>query len=217
MQSAVWLGGVAVALAGGSFDLGSLVALGLPLPFGWRRWRWSRGRFIVLSVLSWLCKFCYGSLTPPCCLTNRRASIKWGALVLLCALPLALPWVSQGQEPQVNRANQANRADRDGNGLIEIDSLTELHNMRYDPTGASYKTSTASVGDSSGCPTTGCIGYELMQDLDFDVNGDGRTWSGSGDEGYSLHVGLFQADSHADYFPFDGERRRRLVADRRRR
>ena len=128
---------------------------------------------------------------PPCCLTNMRASIKWGTLVLLCALPLAFPWASQGQEPQ------ANWADRDGNGLIEINSLTELHNMRYDLTGASHKTSTTSAGDSSGCPAAGCIGYELVQNLDFDEDDDGSTWSGSSDEGYRLD----QDDSHADYFP----------------
>ena len=60
-------------------------------------------------------------------------------------------------------------ADRDENGLIEIDSLLMLHNMRHDLAGTSYKTSTASVGDASGCPDTGCIGYELTGNLDFDL------------------------------------------------
>ena len=73
--------------------------------------------------------------------------------------------------------------------------------MRYDLAGTSYRTSTVSVGSSSGCPEGGgCRGYELMQDLDFDVDGDGGTWSGSGDEGYTL-----DSDDHqADYFPVDG-------------
>ena len=92
-------------------------------------------------------------------------------------------------------------ADRDGNGLIEIDGLLMLHNMRHNLAGTSYKTSTASVGDSSGCPNaTGCIGYELTRNLDFDVNGDGSTWSGNGDLGYSLDL----EDNEADYFPMDG-------------
>ena len=91
-------------------------------------------------------------------------------------------------------------ADRDGNGLIEIDSLIELHNMRHNLTGTSYKASATSAGNSFGCPEeTGCIGYELMQHLDFDVDEDGGTWSGNGDDGYTL-----DADDHrADYFPVD--------------
>ena len=89
-------------------------------------------------------------------------------------------------------------ADRDGDGLIEIHSLIELHNMRHDLTGASYKTRTASVGETFGCPAeTGCFGYELERDLDFDVSGDGRTWSDDGHGGYRLHG----EDSNADYFP----------------
>ena len=45
-------------------------------------------------------------------------------------------------------------ADVDGNGLIEIYSLADLDNMRYNLAGTSYKTgtSTVSVGSSSGCP-----------------------------------------------------------------
>ena len=68
--------------------------------------------------------------------------------------------------------------------------------MRYDLAGTSYKSSAASVGNSRGCPALGCRGYELMQDLDFDRNDNGRTWSGNGDDGYILDSG----DSQADYF-----------------
>ena len=91
-------------------------------------------------------------------------------------------------------------ADRDGNGLIEIHSLIELHNMRHNLTGTSYKASATSAGNSLGCPEDGgCKGYELMQHLDFDVDEDGRTWSGNGDDGYTL-----DSDDHrADYFPVD--------------
>ena len=41
-----------VSGGGGSLGLRRLVALGLPLPFGWRRWRWSRSRFIFIIMLS---------------------------------------------------------------------------------------------------------------------------------------------------------------------
>ena len=117
---------------------------------------------------------------------GRRALLKFGAFVLLCSLP----WTAQAQSLP---------ADRDGNGLIEIDSLLMLHNMRYNLAGVGYKTSTSSVKDSSGCPAMGCIGYELTQNLDFDVNGDGSTWSGNAEDGFTLD----SEDSQAVYFPVD--------------
>ena len=121
-------------------------------------------------------------------------AVRIGALALLCALP----WVSQAQT-----AN----ADRDGDGLIEIDSLQMLHNMRYNLAGTSYKTtSTASVGDSSGCPAQGgCYGYELTQDLDFDLDGDGRTWSSLGSSDGSGGYTLDPDDNQADYFPVEND------------
>ncbi len=57
--------------------------------------------------------------------------------------------------------------DIDNDGLIEISTLQELDLMRYDLAGASLN------GDSTGCPATGCNGYELVADLDFDTNGNG--------------------------------------------
>ncbi len=67
--------------------------------------------------------------------------------------------------------------DYDGDGLIEIWNATMLNNMRYDLAGTSYKTSAMDAGDSSGCPTGGCNGYELMANIDLlpllDANGNG--------------------------------------------
>ena len=91
------------------------------------------------------------------------------------------------------------KADRDGDGLIEIDSLLGLHNMRHNLAGTSYKSGAASVGNSFGCPDTGCEGYELMQDLDFDGDEDGSTWQGDSGGGYTLDAD----DSQADYFPVE--------------
>ena len=70
-------------------------------------------------------------------------------------------------------------ADADGDGLIEIFSLTRLHNMRYDLDGSHYRTNDSDVGDDFGCPDGGCFGYELISNLSFDANGNGHTWSGS--------------------------------------
>ncbi len=69
-------------------------------------------------------------------------------------------------------------ADPDGDGLIEIKDETMLNNMRYNLKGTSYKTSNDGNGDSSGCPDSGCNGYELIKDLDLlsllDTNGNGE-------------------------------------------
>ena len=85
-----------------------------------------------------------------------------------------------------------NDVDDDNDGLIDISSLTELHNIRYNLTGTSYKIDdSAAVGDTTGAPTTpttNCktaaagvylCGYELTQNLNFDTDGDGKTWSGT--------------------------------------
>ena len=62
--------------------------------------------------------------------------------------------------------------DDDNNGLIEISSLQQLDWVRNNLDGTSLNNGV--TADDSGCPqTTGCIGYELTQNLDFDINGDG--------------------------------------------
>ena len=58
-------------------------------------------------------------------------------------------------------------ADSDGDGLIDIDTLEELNNIRYNLEGTSYKVSADGSGNSEGCPATGCFGYELTRNLDF--------------------------------------------------
>ncbi len=83
--------------------------------------------------------------------------------------------------------------DDDGDGLIEIDTLERLHNIRYNPAGTSYKIATDGAndaGNNAGCGGIGgvaeCNGYELTQDLSFDKDGDGETWSGDNSNGYTL-------------------------------
>ena len=89
--------------------------------------------------------------------------------------------------------------DRDANGLIELYTLTQLHNMRYSLDGSRYKTSSTDTGSALGCPNDACIGYELMNDLDFDTDGDGQTWTQDSSGNYSLDSG----DSAAPYFVID--------------
>ena len=89
--------------------------------------------------------------------------------------------------------------DRDANGLIELYTLTQLHNMRYSLDGSRYKTSSTDTGITAGCPNDACIGYELMNDLDFDTDGDGQSWTQDSSGNYSLDEG----DSTAPYFVID--------------
>jgi len=85
-------------------------------------------------------------------------------------------------------------ADADGDDLIEIRDLAMLHNIRHDLAGTSYKTRADAEGNVFGCPLiAGCTGYELVADLDFDRDGDGRTWDA---DSFVLDVG----DNAAPYF-----------------
>ena len=89
----------------------------------------------------------------------------------------------------------ADFVDLDGDGLIDIHNLTMLHNMRYNLAGTSYKTASDDAGSTIGCPDTGCIGYELMSDLDFDKDNNDSTWLGNS-SGYTLD----DDDNAAPYF-----------------
>ena len=83
--------------------------------------------------------------------------------------------------------------DMDNDGYIDITNLDQLNAIRWDlnadgapdsritsADSTAYNaafpnriaTATSSVG-RMGCPTSGCVGYELMNDLDFDSDGDG--------------------------------------------
>ena len=83
--------------------------------------------------------------------------------------------------------------DADDDGLIEIKTLAQLNAIRHDSDGDGESTENAynnvlgSSLDNSGCPDTGCIGYELIADLDFDTNGDGSV--GRGDDYYNRGSG----------------------------
>ena len=69
---------------------------------------------------------------------------------------------------QVYAASGRTDYDIDDDGLIEIDDLGDLDEIRNDTTGATL------YGENDGCPADGCFGFELTTDLDFDTNGDGE-------------------------------------------
>ena len=69
--------------------------------------------------------------------------------------------------------------DGDDDGLIQVSNLAQLNALRWDLDGdgsstvAGYATAFSTARTGMGCPESGCIGYELTTDLDFDANGDG--------------------------------------------
>ena len=89
----------------------------------------------------------------------------------------------------------AHLADTDGNGLIDIATAQQLHNMRFGLAGAGYRTEEGGAASAFGCPDEGCFGYELTANIDFDSDGDEASWSG-GLGGYALDGG----DRNAGYF-----------------
>ena len=75
--------------------------------------------------------------------------------------------------------------DTDDDGLIEVSTLAQLEAVRWDADGDGYSDhgGPLHVGFPNalaqmGCPSSGCVGYELAGDLDFDTNA-----SGGADEG----------------------------------
>ena len=85
--------------------------------------------------------------------------------------------------------------DDDNDGLIDINSLVELNNVRYNLAGTSYDDEEADTGAGDAGVTTGAptaatancttptdgvylCGYELAVDLDFDRNNNGSTITG---------------------------------------
>ncbi|HYJ11256.1 MAG TPA: hypothetical protein VEX18_19675, partial [Polyangiaceae bacterium] len=80
-------------------------------------------------------------------------------------------------------ASAAPRADYDldDDGLIEINDLGDLNDIRNNAFGSSL------YGSSSGCPATGCFGFSLTADLNFDTSGNGSV--GPEDDYFTENVG----------------------------
>ena len=95
--------------------------------------------------------------------------------------------------------------DIDNDGLIEIATLEQLDLIRSDLAGASLD------GDSTGCPATGCHGYELTADLDFDTNRNGV--ADAGDTYWNNGLGWDPIGPNGEYSIFDKYVAGALTAD----
>ena len=95
--------------------------------------------------------------------------------------PTPQPVATQTATPTVTPPSAR---DRDGDGLIEVDNLTQLDAIRWDTDGdgisdnADYAAAFSDADTGTMCSVASCAGYELTANLDFDTNG-----SGEADEG----------------------------------
>ena len=76
----------------------------------------------------------------------------------------------QGYDNTLTAQTPTAIVDKDHDGLIELYDLEALNAIRYELSGSGYRESTATSEVTGGCPDSGCFGYELMRDLDFEDN-----------------------------------------------
>ena len=108
----------------------------------------------------------------------------------------------------INYYHFAGVVDKDSDGLIEIDSIEKLRAINYQLDGSGYRAGGTFPKIMLGCPPTGCIGYELTQDLSLAEDNNwlpisyfNATFEGNGNTISNLkinrpntnHVGLFGA------------------------
>ena len=108
--------------------------------------------------------------------------------------------------------------DSDGDGLIEVSRLMQLNAIRWDLDGdglpdissgmAGFAAAFPGALDGMGCPDSECSGYELISDLDFDTNGNGRAdvgddywndgegWAPIGDDFGAAFESFFDGGGH---------------------
>ncbi len=97
------------------------------------------------------------------------AIIIMSAMIMACPPEPADPGSGNGNDNGSGNGGASRNIDSDSDGLIDINTIEDLNNIRYNLEGTSYKTSDSDTGIATGCPTDGCSGYELMRSLNFDT------------------------------------------------
>ena len=128
-----------------------------------------------------------GKLTI-CSCGHRLSAVRPWALALLSAAMIL--FAASRQQALANASAKVDH-DRDDDGLIEVADLHQLNAIRYDLDGDGepseidrpdvlpykdlrYADAFPEALDDMGCPSTGCVGYELTADLNFDTDRDGH-------------------------------------------
>ena len=120
--------------------------------------------------------------------------LKKAAILVLVAFGVSLTLASvAGLKAISANVGQTGDYDADDDGLIEVSRLEQLNAIRFDLDGDgkaddssgddAYAEAFPGSSEGMGCPDTGCAGYELTGDLDFDDPASYVT--GSIDKGWS--------------------------------
>ena len=73
----------------------------------------------------------------------------------------------QGYDTEYTLGPSVIDVDDNNNGLIEIYYLDNLNAIRHQLDGSGYTATNGGTKITTGCPKTGCNGYELVRNLDF--------------------------------------------------
>ena len=136
---------------------------------------------------------------PPPRNRARKTTLRLTALALLLATLAVVAGGMLGAPHAGEASSHWTDYDTDDDGLIDITTLAQLDAIRHDldgdgfslvaAHGAAFPNRNNNIGFLMGCPSGACRGYELMADLDFDTNGNGRTHiNGTGDNGDTYYT-----------------------------
>ena len=89
-------------------------------------------------------------------------------LYIFCLVVIGLLQPISAQE--IFQCDYTNDIDQDNDGLIELCDLDALDAIRYQLDGSGYRESFDAAKITAGCPSSGCDGYELRSDLDFNAD-----------------------------------------------
>ena len=137
---------------------------------------------------------------------SKRGSLQ--ALVLLVLVSVGIL-----NQPALAETTQCTLADidRDNDGLIEICDLEGLNAIRYQLDGSGYKASWSATKITAGCAESGCKGYELSKNLDFDddasyrnIANKARWTAGSGWQPIGYYESYYSANNKPFKATFEG-------------
>ena len=131
-----------------------------------------------------MCSSGGGSSSPSCDVNTLEADCDGDGAnnedELACGTDPKDPTSTSGKATDCDGDGVLNKVDidKDNDGLIEIQTLAQLHAIRTDLDGDG-RTDAGVEADPNllgniGCLDNACKGYELSQTLNFDENGDGE-------------------------------------------